>query len=137
MTEDCIFCKIVEGKIPSAKLYEDGDCIAFLDISPAVKGHTLVVPKKHHETLLDITEEGLKALMIKVRSIAKSIVDATSADGFNLLQNNKKIAGQMIPHIHFHIIPRYPGDGQDFSWKHVKYGEGEMEEYKNSIKKRL
>ena len=137
MDENCIFCKIISGKIPAAKVYEDAHCIAFLDINPAVKGHALVVPKTHAETLLDLTAEDLAAAMTVVQNLSGAIVNAVSAKGFNLLQNNRKVAGQVIPHVHFHIIPRYDGDNQDFSWKHTKYGEGELDEYKNSIVKRM
>lgn len=134
---DCVFCKIVKGEIPSSKIYEDKDFIAFLDISPANKGHTLIVPKQHHETFLDAPPE-LAADMAKVaRKIAKAVKTATDAEGMNLQLNMGKVAGQIVPHLHLHIIPRYGDDDFTLDWTHKKYAEHEMELYKAKIEKSL
>jgi histidine triad (HIT) family protein len=131
---DCIFCKIAKGQIPSAKVYESNDVLAFLDISPANKGHCLVIPKRHFETLTDMPDIELAALSAAVKKVALSVYTSLKADGFNIFMNNKKAAGQIVPHAHFHIVPRFKDDGISFDWPHRKYGEGELEEYAGKIK---
>lgn len=108
--QDCIFCKIVRNEIPSKKVYEDQDTIAFLDINPANPGHCLVIPKKHAESISDVDENDLKRMVATVRVMAKRIKSSLNADGINVLQNNGRHAGQIVSHIHFHVIPRYPND---------------------------
>ena len=137
MADDCIFCKIVEGKIPSAKLYEDSVVLAFLDIMPANRGHSLVIPKKHYETLLDIPEAELKKLIAELYKLTKAVVKATNAEGFNVFMNNKKVAGQVVPHAHFHIVPRFSNDGLELKWPSKKYGKGEIEALKEEIKRNI
>ena len=110
MKNDCIFCAIAEGEIPSFKIYEDDEVLAYLDINPFTKGHTLVIPKVHREGLLDADDELLAAIMPKVKAVAAHLKAALPCDGFNILQNNGEAAGQTVRHIHFHIIPRYAGD---------------------------
>ena len=113
MTE-CIFCTIIRGEIPAQKVYEDDHTIAFLDIHPASKGHTLIVPKKHYPLLGDMPETEFLWFMESFRKIVRGFSQYT--DAFNVLQNNGSDAGQLVPHVHFHIIPRRPGDG-------IKVGE--------------
>jgi histidine triad (HIT) family protein len=134
---DCIFCKIVKGDIPSSKVYEDKDILAFLDIAPANKGHALVVTKAHHETMIDMPPDLLKKMAEATQKIARAVVKATQADGFNVFMNNKKQAGQLVPHVHFHIVPRFSNDGISFEWPHQKYAENEIQEYQERIKKFL
>jgi histidine triad (HIT) family protein len=134
---DCIFCKIVNGDIPSSKVYEDSETLAFLDISPVNKGHTLIIPKKHYETFEDVPADELGELIVKVQKVCKAVIKATNADGYNLIQNNKTSAGQEVPHIHFHIIPRYKDDGFKFNWENKKYEDEEMKEFKEKISKEL
>lgn len=134
MTDDCIFCKIIKGEIPSTKIYEDDNVLAFLDIMPANKGHALVIPKEHYETFIDIPEEVLGKLFSELHKLTKAVVKATAAEGFNLFMNNKKIAGQAVPHAHFHIVPRFDGDGLDFKWPSKKYEDGEIDKVKEKIK---
>ena len=105
--EDCIFCKIIAGEIPSTKVYEDDDVVAFLDITQTTKGHTLVVPKKHYRNILAMTAEESAELFSKVPQIASKLVDKLHAKGMNILQNNEEIAGQTVFHTHIHLIPRY------------------------------
>ncbi len=133
---DCIFCKLVKGEIPSSKVYEDKDVLAFLDIGPVNKGHTLVIPKKHYETIWDVPDKVLGAMMIKSKEISKAIEKALKADGVNIMMSNRKAAGQLVPHAHIHLIPRYQGDGFKH-WPQGKYEEGEMKTYVEMIKKQL
>ena len=133
---DCIFCKIIKGDIPSAKVYEDDRVIAFLDIGPANKGHTLVLPKKHSANILEDDLEDLNACMNAVQIVAKAIIKAVNAGGFNLIVNTNKTAGQVIPHTHFHIIPRFDDDGLKH-WPQGKYKEGEMQEIQQLIKENI
>ena len=134
LDDDCVFCKIIKGDIPSAKVYEDESLISFLDIAPANKGHCLVMPKSHYETLLDTPNLELALTMKKTREIARAMSSALGNTGFNILVNNKKEAGQLVPHVHFHIIPRFSGDGIKLNWEHKKYDNKEIDEFANKIK---
>ncbi len=134
--DDCLFCKIIEGKISCVKIYEDNKFLAFLDIAPVNKGHTLILPKKHFETFLDMNEKELTKIMLFTQKIAKSIVNGTKADGFNIMLNNKRAAGQVIDHVHFHIIPRFENDGFKH-WSHSSYKPGEDSKIANEIKRFL
>ena len=107
---DCIFCKIVNGELPTAKVYEDDSQIAFLDIFPASRGHTLLIPKKHHENIFDAREEVAKAVYPTLSLLAKAVRTATGCDGINIVQNNNAAAGQVVFHSHIHLIPRYEND---------------------------
>lgn len=103
----CIFCEIIQGNIPSKKIYEDDDILAILDISQTTKGHTLVMPKKHYDNFLEMPNEEYKKLMGKVQEIAKKVIGSLDAKGCNILINTNEVAGQSVNHIHVHIIPRY------------------------------
>ena len=133
--EDCIFCKIIDEKIPAAKVYEDEHTISFLDIMPANKGHCLVVPKNHHENLLDMPEEDLKHLILVAQKVAKALSLSIGNGSYNLVMNNGKEAGQVVNHAHLHIIPRFKGDRLRIKWSHKPYAEKEMDEYKEKIRK--
>ena len=106
----CIFCKIINGDIPSKKVYEDKDVLAILDISQATKGHTLVIPKKHYDNILSINEDDYLAVMKKVKELSNKIVTNLGAEGVNILNNCNEVAGQSVMHFHVHIIPRYKKD---------------------------
>ena len=108
---DCIFCKIVAGEVPSEKVFENEDVLAFLDVQPTAKGHTLVVPKAHHSDLLTTPPDVLARILQALPVISRAVVHATEAEGFNVLQSNSPCAGQAVFHIHFHIVPRRSGDG--------------------------
>ncbi|MHA1718277.1 MAG: HIT family protein [Promethearchaeota archaeon] len=108
--EDCIFCKIIEGQIPSYKIYEDDSILAFLDIFPISYGHTIVIPKKHYYNFLDMPDDEMSTFFKELKNISKMIKTKLNIDGFNIVQNNFPAAGQVIPHLHFHIIPRMKGD---------------------------
>lgn len=125
----CVFCKIINGDIPSSKIYEDETTLAILDISQTTKGHTLVMPKKHVENILEIEEAELQDLIVKVQRIAKKVVENANATGFNLLVNTNEAAGQTVPHLHFHIIPRYDeNDGIEIKFTENQYDLNEVKE---------
>ncbi|MFK2825859.1 HIT family protein [Bacillus sp. B190/17] len=107
---DCIFCKIINGEIPSAKVYEDEEVYAFLDISQVTKGHTLVIPKKHKKNIFEFSPEEAGRLFQRVPAIAEALKAAYKPDGLNILNNNGETAGQTVFHYHLHLIPRF---GQD------------------------
>ena len=117
------------------KIYENSEILSFLDINPANKGHTLVVTKKHYETLLDIPDSEFIILAKSVKRIAEAITKGMNVDGFNLLMNNKKISGQEVPHAHFHVIPRFENDGIEIKWQFRKYNNGEMNSLLEKIRK--
>lgn len=133
--EDCIFCKIIDGKIPSAKVYEDDSIMGFLDIMPANKGHCLIVPKKHYETLLDIPDNDLANLIKATKKVAKALSLSIGNGSYNLIMNNGKEAGQLVAHAHIHIVPRFKGDRLRIKWSHKKYEENEMKEMQEKIRK--
>ena len=107
MKNDCVFCAIAAGEIPSFKVYEDELVLAYLDINPFTRGHTLVIPKAHSANLLETDEATLATVIARVRKVAAHLKAALPCDGFNILQNNGVAAGQTVMHLHFHIVPRY------------------------------
>lgn len=111
MEQDCIFCKIVAGDMPAYKIYEDEHVMAFLNIYPSVKGHALVIPKKHGETIFDVDTDVLKHLMRGVEQTTRRLQNVLNPDGFNSGWNHGEQAGQSVPHMHVHIMPRWNGDG--------------------------
>ncbi len=134
--EDCIFCKIVNGEIPCNKVYENDKVLAFLDINPVNKGHALVIPKEHYKDLL-VMPDNILAEVAKVgKRVAKAVMKATGAAGFNLGQNNGKTAGQAVMHFHLHIIPRFENDGLTL-WPQGKYEGKEEEEIAEKIRSLL
>ena len=133
---DCIFCKIVNGEIPSEKLYDDENVFAFLDIAPVNKGHALVIPKKHYETIFDVPDDELQKLAVAVKKVASAVKKAVNAEGVSIAMSNYKAAGQVVPHAHFHIMPRFENDGLKL-WPQGKYEEGEMKQFGEKIRKTL
>ena len=124
---DCLFCGIIAGKIPSKKIYEDAATVAFLDINPANPGHALVVPKKHAENLFDADDESLKAAVIVAKKVATLVKERTGCEGVNVLQNNGKAAGQIVSHVHFHVIPRKQGYTVVISYPRKQTDEKELD----------
>jgi histidine triad (HIT) family protein len=126
MSENCLFCKIVAGQIPSTKVFEDGRVLAFMDINPINPGHLLIIPKKHAATIYDIDPADLAALTTAAQRLAQALKAALDMPGLNLIQSNGRAASQIIDHLHFHLIPRWPNDpfSQQMRWKLVP---GEME----------
>jgi histidine triad (HIT) family protein len=129
---DCVFCKIIEGAIPSFKVYEDELTLAFLDIGPVNYGHTLVVPKEHYANIDEVSEDLLCAVMKTVKKIGAALKSGLGVKGYNIMENNDPIAGQVVPHLHFHVIPRTEGDGLGL-WPGGKYGDSEAEEAARKI----
>ena len=109
--DNCIFCKIIKGDIPNYTVYEDDNVLAFLDIEPRTKGHTLVIPKKHGETTFDLDFESLEAVMVGVQKTMERIDKTLRPDGYNVGWNHGEAGGQVVPHVHVHIMPRWKGDG--------------------------
>ena len=131
--KDCLFCKIVAGEIPSHKVYEDDKFLAFLDINPINKGHTLVIPKEHSYNLITMDDELAGEMMKVIKKLAQHIKEKLNADGINIIFNNEKSAGQIIFHTHAHIIPRFEGDGFHH-WPGKPYLENEANEILERLK---
>ena len=108
---NCIFCKIAAGEIPSKTIYEDGTFRVILDISPATRGHALIIPKEHYANIYELPEEQAAAAIILAKKLASHMAEALECDGFNIIQNNGEAAGQTVFHFHMHLIPRYEKDG--------------------------
>ncbi|MBQ7585987.1 MAG: HIT family protein [Desulfovibrionaceae bacterium] len=122
--DNCIFCAIVQGQIPSSKVFESEHLYAFLDLNPANKGHTLIVPRLHCADILDVNPVIGKEFIDAVQRIARAVMSVTGSSGFNVIQNNGKVAGQEIFHLHWHIIPRFENDGFSL-WKPGSYDSKE------------
>jgi histidine triad (HIT) family protein len=134
---DCIFCKIVTGAIPAAKVLETPEAIAFLDINPVNRGHTLVVPKAHYPHLSDIPDAIAAATGALLPRLCRAIRAATGADGLNVIVNNGEAAGQTIDHCHWHIIPRFRDDAVNWPWPHSPYIGDELGQMKLRIEREL
>ncbi|MCI9004116.1 MAG: HIT family protein [Lachnospiraceae bacterium] len=125
----CIFCKIAAGEIPSKTIYEDEDFRVILDISPATKGHALILPKEHYANLYELPDEMAGKVMLLAKRLAAQMTEALGCDGFNLVQNNGEVAGQTVFHFHLHLIPRYQGDGNEdkICWNHLELSQEELD----------
>ena len=137
MKEDCIFCKIANGMIPSATIYENSDFKVILDVSPASKGHTLILPKEHFDNIFDMDADTAGKLFSLVAAVARALKQATNCDGMNIVQNNGEIAGQTVFHFHMHLIPRYEGDNVQITWKPGESKEEELSELAAAVKREL
>ena len=137
--EQCIFCKIVKGKIPSMKVYEDKYAIAFLDINPVNPGHTLIVPKNHYTTLMDLPVTLAQHLTMVLWKIMQAVKQEIKPAGFNVINNNGKQAGQLVPHYHIHVIPRFEGDEKRFGmlWVTKKLEEEQMKNLQKGINENI
>ena len=134
---NCIFCKIAAGQVPATKIYEDEVVVAFLDIGPISDGHTLIIPKQHFERLHDCSAELLAKIASHLGKIAQAVAAAMNCDGYNVLCNNGRAAGQLIDHVHFHVIPRSTKDGVFNQWPAYKYEKGKIEQIAASIRENL
>lgn len=126
--ENCIFCKIANGEIPSATLYEDDDFRVILDLGPASKGHALILPKTHAANIYELSDETAGKAMIVAKHVASKMNEALGCDGLNVVQNNGEIAGQTVFHFHMHLIPRYQGDTVQIGWKPGELTDADKEE---------
>lgn len=133
--ENCIFCKIANGEIPSKTLYEDEGYRVILDLGPAAKGHALILPKNHYANLYELPEDMASQVMLLAKKMATQMTEKLHCDGFNLMQNNGEAAGQTVFHFHMHLIPRYKDDGQKIGWKPGEPSSEELEEIKDQILK--
>ncbi|MBU0635699.1 HIT domain-containing protein [Candidatus Micrarchaeota archaeon] len=133
--ENCIFCKIVKGEMPAFKVVEGPHSIAFLDIFPVSKGHVLVIPKRHVKQLLELSEEELLEIGKIAQKIGKAVLAGLNCDGFSLVQRNGVAAGQIVPHVHFHVVPRFKGDSLSVWPSGPKAEQGELESVLLALKK--
>lgn len=131
--DDCIFCKIAAGEIPSKTLYEDEKFRVILDLGPATRGHSLILPKDHAANLYELPEETAAEAMKLAKSMALLLREKLRCDGLNLVQNNGETAGQTVSHFHLHLIPRYKGDGQRINWTPSKPTQEELEAVRKEI----
>lgn len=130
--ENCIFCKILAGEIPSTAVYEDDDFKAILDVNPAARGHVIILPKNHAANIYELPDEDASKIMMVAKKIATAIEKAYLCDGVNILQNNGEAAGQTVFHLHVHVIPRFKGDTVNIGWK-----QGDMPEDLDAICKEI
>lgn len=127
--DDCIFCKLANGIIPTNSIYEDEDFNVILDAAPATKGHALILPKEHADNLYELPEETATKVLVLAKKLATKMTEKLGCDGFNIVQNNGTVAGQTVFHFHMHLIPRYNNDGQKIAWEPQNV---EAEELKNT-----
>ena len=131
--EDCIFCKIASGDIPSRTIYEDEEFRVILDLAPATKGHALVLPKNHAANLYELAEEQAAKVLPVVKKVATLMKEKLACEGLNLVQNNGEVAGQTVEHFHIHVIPRYADDGQQINWVPGESSQEELEAIRKQI----
>ncbi len=134
---DCIFCKIVAGQIPSAKVLEDDSSLAFMDIGPLAQGHVLLIPRCHYETLDQMPADEAGAMTRHLPALVKAVQSAMGCEGVNVLQNNGLVANQFVPHVHFHIIPRDQDDEFGFTWPAGQYPPGRADELAEVIRQAI
>ncbi len=134
---DCVFCKIVNGNMASDIVYEDEDCVAVLDVSPIAEGHTIVILKEHYKNLIDVPDKFAASMIRACKRIGRALKGALDAEGFNVFCNNERCAGQVIEHIHMHVIPRGEGDGLKLERPQGKYPPGRAAEIREQIRKRI
>ncbi len=132
--DDCIFCKLANGEIPTRVVYEDEDFCVIMDAAPAAKGHCLILPKEHFSNIYEIEDEVLGKAFKLAKKMTAHLTEKLGCDGFNIVQNNGVTAGQTVFHFHIHLIPRYKGDGQIVGWKPGDSTPGELEEIRDLFK---
>jgi histidine triad (HIT) family protein len=135
--EDCIFCKIANGEIPSATIFENEEFRVVLDVGPATKGHALILTKNHYDNIFEIDEQTAGRLFSLASIVAKAMKKTLNCDGMNVLQNNGTIAGQTVFHFHLHLIPRYEGDQVQITWPQGEITEEEKDQLVQLIKKEI
>lgn len=133
---DCLFCKIARKEIPATVIHENDRTLCFLDIKPVNPGHVLVVPKKHFDDYASTSEEALREMAVIAKRLGKAVMSALGAPGFNIAVNNGRVAGQLVDHVHLHVIPRFEGDGYEL-WHGEAYKEGEMATVADKLKTAL
>lgn len=133
MKDDCIFCKLANGVIPTNSIYEDEDFNVILDLAPATQGHALILPKAHADNLYQLPDETAAKVFVLAKKLAISMTEKLSCDGFNVVQNNGSVAGQTVFHFHMHLIPRYEEDNQSINWKPSEVSAETLAEIKNIL----
>ena len=131
--DNCIFCKIIEGEIPSHVLYEDEQFKVILDVNPATRGHALILPKNHYANLYELPEENAADVMKLAKKMMETMTERLNCDGFNIVQNNGEAAGQTVFHFHMHLIPRYKNDGEILKYIAGEPGQEELERIKKTL----
>ena len=131
--DNCIFCKIAAGEIPSRTVYEDNDFRVILDLGPASKGHALILPKDHAANLMELDDEVAAKVLPVAKKVGRAMMKSLGCAGLNMIQNNGEEAGQTVMHYHLHVIPRYENDGQHILWKPTSPSAEELVEIKNTI----
>lgn len=132
--EDCIFCKLANGDIPTRSIYEDEDFKVILDASPATKGHALILPKHHADNLYELEDATASKVLVLAKKLITSMTKKLNCQGFNVVQNNGATAGQTVLHFHMHLIPRYEGDGQKILWQPQSFDDQTMDEIRDLLK---
>lgn len=132
--DNCIFCKLANGDIPARSIYEDEAFNVILDMSPATKGHALILPKSHAKNLYELPDETAAKVMVLAKKLATEMTEKLGADGFNLVQNNNEVAGQTVFHFHLHLIPRYEGDNQNINWIPTQKSAEELDQILETLK---
>lgn len=135
--EDCIFCRIAKGDIPSATIYETSDFKVILDVAPANRGHALIITKEHFDNIFQMDAETAAKLFSLATVVARAIKQETKCDGLNVVQNNGEVAGQTVNHFHLHLIPRFKGDNVNVTWKQGESNSEELAELARALKKRI
>lgn len=131
--DNCIFCKIANGDIPTNAIYEDDKYKVILDMGPATKGHALILPKDHYKNIYEMPADKVGEAFGLAKEMADKMTEKLNADGFNIVQNNNEVAGQTVFHFHIHLIPRYEGDGQVIGWKPGKSSPEELARLKELL----
>ena len=134
--DNCIFCKIANGEIPTRSIYKDEDFNVILDASPATKGHALILPKEHYKNIYELDDSIASKVFVLAKNLATKMTDKLKCDGFNIVQNNGEVAGQTVFHFHMHLIPRYLDDNnkEKLGWNHVEFSDSEMDEIRELLK---
>lgn len=135
--DDCIFCKIANGEIPSATVYEDSICRVILDVNPANKGHALIIPKEHFDNIYSMDAETAAKIFTIATEVAKAQKAELNPDGLNILQNNGEVAGQTVFHFHMHLVPRYIKDNVTMTWIPGKADTEELSALSKALRKRI
>lgn len=131
--DNCIFCKIANGKIPSRTIYEDEDFRVIMDLAPATKGHSLILPKEHYKNVYELADDTAAKVLPLAKKMAVLMTEKLGADGFNIVQNNNEVAGQTVFHFHVHLIPRYNDDNQSLVMKPQEMTDAQLDEIRDRI----
>lgn len=134
---NCVFCKIVAGELPARVVKQAPGWMAFLDVAPLSDGHLLLIPTEHHARLESVPADLLGRMASALPSLGRAVIEVTGAAGYNLLQNNGRVAGQEVEHVHFHLIPRHQADGLGYRWHPKSYAQGRAEELQTKLESLL